>query len=699
VCVCREAYTGEECAACAFGYRPTAAGGCEPVPIDCDADPLICGEHGVCTVTLMRDIKIHACECEESWDGHVCQRCAFGWQDNDRDGTCLPTCSMVGLSCESPHICSDAEGVARCACPPGYAGDDCTLCARGYHDPTASGTCTPTCSTVALDCGERQRCVDDAGDPECACIEGFGGAMCADCAPGWVEGELAGDCRPTCAAVELDCNDRGTCDDGGGFARCACDPGWAGAHCDSCARGHRGDECELCDSGWHRVGDEACVPGCSSSGVRCGSEQRCWEGADGAECVCPIGYTGAACDACDTRYAADAAGNCLPMTPAGHSLVASGTWRGQQAIVALDPAAGTVFPLREISVSALAYDPTSRRLYTPVSGGVARIDLATGTTVSTIFAPTFEALTFDTMRNALVLTGFGGTRRLDPATGSYVTLSSTSVSWASDAAYDVARDRVVVATEAGSSSLVLLSASTGASTGTLSVTWPIDTSGGIGLATTPAGQLWAIGRRRLTEDERAADACRTAARGLLGEAYAGAPATIVAAPVAGGMATLSSTLATGPELVVLRAYGDRSAAVATLRVTTANPDAMVCVGTYEGVYRIDIASGARFAAVAAESYEPTLSVRVESGYPTPPSPTVHVLVPDPELADPSLAATPAVVRAYSPEEWSDRRISLYGSSSTAHGVLVRLDPVTGAVLGSAELPGVVPNGALSPFAP
>jgi hypothetical protein len=206
-----------------------------------------------------------------------------------------------------------------------------------------------------------------------------------------------------------------------------------------------------------------------------------------------------------------------------------------------------------------------------------------------------------------------------------------------------------------------------------------------------------LGRRSLTEDDSAAAACRDAARGILGVDYAGAPATVAMAPPPGGMVALASTRTSGPEVIAVRTYG--TSTLATVRVTATNPDAVVCIGTYQAAWRIDVAASARFAAVIAESREPTLSTRIESGYPTPASPTVHVLVRDPSLADPSLTASPEVVRVYSDEEWSSRRVAVYGGSVPGVAALFGLDRTTGAVLSTVDVPGFLPEGSLAPFAP
>lgn len=48
--------------------------------------------------------------------------CAWGYQDHDDDGVCLPDCTSSALSCPAHAACTDATGTAVCACVSGYVG-------------------------------------------------------------------------------------------------------------------------------------------------------------------------------------------------------------------------------------------------------------------------------------------------------------------------------------------------------------------------------------------------------------------------------------------------------------------------------------------------------------------------------------------------------------------------------------------------
>ncbi len=51
--------------------------------------------------------------CREEDGQPVCE-CDTGYQDNDQDGSCNPTCAFAGLSCPEGEICSDASGLSIC---------------------------------------------------------------------------------------------------------------------------------------------------------------------------------------------------------------------------------------------------------------------------------------------------------------------------------------------------------------------------------------------------------------------------------------------------------------------------------------------------------------------------------------------------------------------------------------------------------
>lgn len=77
-------------------------------------------------------------------------------------------------------------------CPAGYAGPSCTDCDTGYQDIDGDGECKPSCEAtgeLAFDCSGHGTCeLDEQGDRVCACDEGYRGATCDACAPGYVMG-------------------------------------------------------------------------------------------------------------------------------------------------------------------------------------------------------------------------------------------------------------------------------------------------------------------------------------------------------------------------------------------------------------------------------------------------------------------------------------------------------------------------------
>lgn len=139
ICTCEPGYRGAACGQCAAGYVTDGHGGCvdaastvdEPDAgtdedqrpdaggsgaISCADSGLSCGPHGGCSTAS----GTARCVCDEGYAGTNCQDCAAGYQDQDGDGVCRPTCASAGLSCGLNEICSDADGTARCVCAAGY---------------------------------------------------------------------------------------------------------------------------------------------------------------------------------------------------------------------------------------------------------------------------------------------------------------------------------------------------------------------------------------------------------------------------------------------------------------------------------------------------------------------------------------------------------------------------------------------------
>jgi hypothetical protein len=138
--------------------------------------------------------------------------CAVGTQDNDKNGTCLPTCATAALPCAVHSACSDASGTAKCVCVSGYVGA-AGACAWGTvpADPgfqnkpvgswTASSGATLTPTSLGL--------VDDGNvvfDRTTICT-GNGAMTQAVTMPEFAQAET----------MQLEFSSQGTCTSSGGF--------------------------------------------------------------------------------------------------------------------------------------------------------------------------------------------------------------------------------------------------------------------------------------------------------------------------------------------------------------------------------------------------------------------------------------------------------------------------------------------------
>src|SRR5690606_33518999 len=113
--------------------------------------------------------------------------CADGYQDNDRDGTCRPGCTLGGDACVH-GTCDDSTGVAICVCDTGWAGASCDTCAPGFQDNDEDGVCNLDCTFANLPCAHGV-CDDSSGTALCACEEGYAGPLCNTCAAGYQDND------------------------------------------------------------------------------------------------------------------------------------------------------------------------------------------------------------------------------------------------------------------------------------------------------------------------------------------------------------------------------------------------------------------------------------------------------------------------------------------------------------------------------
>lgn len=189
---------------------------------DCSGEPSICAcidgyqdndYNGICLPTCS-NLGWTNCDghgaCDDATGVATCN-CNDGFQDHDKNGTCLLACSAGAINCHGNGTCNDEEGAAYCVCDSGYTGESCLQCDTGFQDHDINGTCLPSCAHSGwTDCGGEGTCSDTSGVALCSCNAGY------------QDNDNNGTCLPTC--VNIPACVYGTCDDSDGLAECTCDP-------------------------------------------------------------------------------------------------------------------------------------------------------------------------------------------------------------------------------------------------------------------------------------------------------------------------------------------------------------------------------------------------------------------------------------------------------------------------------------------
>jgi hypothetical protein len=94
------------------------------------------------------------------------------------------------------------DGTWTCACIGNWTGTNCEKCADGFH--AAGVQCVPNTYCNTNSCNTHGSCNAAAGYPVCTCNDGYNGATCSYCAPGYIG-------YPTCTSNSSDTNDDEAC--------------------------------------------------------------------------------------------------------------------------------------------------------------------------------------------------------------------------------------------------------------------------------------------------------------------------------------------------------------------------------------------------------------------------------------------------------------------------------------------------------
>ncbi|MBN1652486.1 MAG: PPC domain-containing protein [Deltaproteobacteria bacterium] len=220
----------------------------------CAVDGSSCNNHGQCDDA---DGVVTCSNCDEGYTGAYCDECDTSADD----------------PCGDHGQCNDDNRSAMCVCDNGYAGDDCSDCAPGFH-ADGSGSCVLDSQCLSTSCN---------GHGDCSVVSGV--VTCSNCDAGY-EGTF---CQLCDDEATDPCGDHGSCDDSSGTAVCDCDTGYAGADCDECASGFNNNG---------TTDDPECDVSCSLANLNCGTGV-CDDDGGPAYCDCEgTGYEGASCNVC-----------------------------------------------------------------------------------------------------------------------------------------------------------------------------------------------------------------------------------------------------------------------------------------------------------------------------------------------------------------------------------------------------------------
>ena len=146
----------------------------------------------------------------------------------------------------------------------------------------------PSLSACSTDtCHGRGTCSNSTGVAACACEAGYGGATCDTCAASYAM--TNGACvAATCSNNA--CSGHGQCSGTASSPICACDTGYVGTTCSSCAPGYADNQ-----------GNGVCTAVVCNAAT-CHSHGQCSIVNSSPQCNCDVGYGGATCDVCASGY-------------------------------------------------------------------------------------------------------------------------------------------------------------------------------------------------------------------------------------------------------------------------------------------------------------------------------------------------------------------------------------------------------------
>uniref|UniRef100_A0A4W6G1Q8 Laminin, beta 2 (laminin S) n=1 Tax=Lates calcarifer TaxID=8187 RepID=A0A4W6G1Q8_LATCA len=293
-CQCRPGAFGQRCDGCQLGHWGFPS--CRPCQCNGHADQC--------------DQRTGACiNCRDNTGGDKCDRCANGYYGNPvlgiaSSGQCRP-CPCPDGPNSGRHFAASCYQDSRnrqiiCNCNQGYTGARCEECAPGYYGNPSQpgGRCQPCQCNNNIDMSDMDACDRQTG--ECRkCLYNTEGPNCGICKSGYFGDASRRNCRKcTCNFLGTErsqCMEREDCVCQRTTGQCQCLPNVIGLTCDHCAPNH-----------WNLASGRGCEPcGCDPNNSVTSS---CNEFT--GQCQCRDGFGGKTCTDCQENYWGDPRTQC-----------------------------------------------------------------------------------------------------------------------------------------------------------------------------------------------------------------------------------------------------------------------------------------------------------------------------------------------------------------------------------------------------
>uniref|UniRef100_A0A3Q3G6X1 Laminin subunit beta-2 n=1 Tax=Labrus bergylta TaxID=56723 RepID=A0A3Q3G6X1_9LABR len=320
-CQCRPGAFGQHCDGCQAGHWGFPS--CRPCQCNGHADEC--------------EQKTGACiRCRDNTGGDKCDRCANGYYGNPilgiaSGGQCRP-CPCPDGPNSGRHFAASCYQDNRnrqiiCNCNQGYTGARCEECAPGYfgNPSQPGGRCQPCQCNNNIDMSDMEAC--DRRTGECRkCLYNTEGQNCGICKSGYFGDASRRNCRKcTCNFLGTDnsqCMQREDCVCQRTTGQCQCLPNVMGLTCDHCAPNHwnlaSGRGCESCGCD----PNNSVTSSCNEFTGKC----QCRDGFGGKTCTdCQENYWGdprTQCRACDCDWRGIETSQCNTVT--GHCVCQQG---------------------------------------------------------------------------------------------------------------------------------------------------------------------------------------------------------------------------------------------------------------------------------------------------------------------------------------------------------------------------------------